>query len=38
VKTRPSATLKEHGKVLGVSPTAVWKRLRRMSITLKKNT
>lgn len=37
VKTRPSATLKEHGKVLGVSPTAVWKRLRRLSITLKKN-
>ena len=37
VKSRPSATLKEHGKALGVSHNAVWKRLRRLAITLKKN-
>jgi len=37
VKTRPSATLKEHGKALGVSHSAVWTRLRRLAITLKKN-
>ena len=37
VKASPSATLQEHGKALGVSHNAVWKRLRRLAITLKKN-
>jgi len=37
IKTRPSATLKEHGQALGVSHSAVWKRLRQLAITLKKN-
>ena len=36
VKARPSATLKEHAKALGVSHSAVWKRLRKLAITLKK--
>jgi transposase len=31
------ATLKEHAKVFGVSHNAIWKRLRQMAITLKKN-
>jgi transposase len=37
VKDKPSATLKAHGKALGVSHNAVWKRLRQLAITLKKN-
>ena len=36
VKRRPDATLAEHGLALGVSHVAVWKRLRRMAVTLKK--
>jgi transposase len=38
VKASPSATLKKHAKALGVSHVAVWARLRRLAITLKKNT
>jgi len=37
VKGKPSATLERHAKTLGVSRVAVWKRLRQMGITLKKN-
>ena len=37
VKARPSATLKGHAKALGVSDVAVWRRLRQLDITLKKN-
>jgi transposase len=37
VKSRPSATLGEHGRTLGVSRNAIWKRLRKLAITLKKN-
>ena len=37
VKDSPCATLKEHGGALGVSHVAVWRRLRRLAITLKKN-
>ena len=37
VREKPSATLEEYAKVLGVSHSAVWKRLRQMAITLKKN-
>jgi len=37
VREKPSATLKAHGKALGVSHNAIWKRLRRLEITLKKN-
>ena len=37
VKETPSATLKKHAQTLGVSPVAVWKRLRQLKITLKKN-
>ena len=36
VKLRPDATLVELGKALGVSRSAVWKRLRQLAITLKK--
>jgi len=36
VKARPSAKLKEYGESLGVSHVAVWRRLRRLAITLKK--
>jgi transposase len=37
VRDNPSATLKSHGKALGVSHNAVWKRLRQLAIKLKKN-
>jgi len=37
VKTNPSATLKEYGESLGVSHVAVWRRLRQLAITRKKN-
>jgi transposase len=37
VKEKPSATLKKHAQALGVSHVAVWKRLRQLKITLKKN-
>jgi putative transposase len=37
VRACPSATLEAHGRVLGVSHSAVWKRLRQLAITLKKN-
>jgi len=37
VKARPSATLDEYGKSLGVSHSAVWLRLRQLKITLKKS-
>jgi len=37
VKASPSATLEALGKTLGVSHNAVWKRLRKLAITLKKN-
>ena len=37
VRAHPSATLKAHGKALGVDPAAVWRRLRQLGITLKKN-
>jgi transposase len=37
VKDKPSATLKAHGRALGVSHNAVWKRLRQLAITFKKN-
>ena len=36
LRSRPDATLAEHGRALGVSHVAVWKRLRRMAVTLKK--
>ena len=38
VKAKPSATLEAHGRALGVSHAAVWKRLRKLAITLKKKT
>jgi transposase len=37
VRDKPSATLKNHAKALGVSHVAVWRRLRQLTITLKKN-
>jgi transposase len=37
VKANPSATLKRHAKSLGAAHAAIWRRLRQMSITLKKN-
>ena len=37
VEARPSATLKALGKALGVGHVAVWERLRKLKITLKKN-
>ena len=37
VEARPSATLKGYGKALGVSDVAIWRRLRQLAITLKKN-
>jgi len=37
VKDRPSATLKGHAKTLGVNHATVWRRLRQLGITLKKN-
>jgi len=37
VKEKPSATLKAHAKTFGVSHVAILKRLRRLAITLKKN-
>ena len=37
VRERPSATLEAHGKALGVSHVAIWRRLRQLAITLKKN-
>ena len=37
VREKPSATLGAHGKALGVSHNAVWKRLRQLKVTLKKN-
>ena len=37
VRDKPSATLKRHAKALGVSHVAVWRRLRQMGVTLKKN-
>jgi len=37
VKEKPSATLKGHAKALGVSHVTVWRRLRLLKITLKKN-
>jgi transposase len=37
VKDNPSATLKRHAKTLGVSHVAIWRRLRLLGITLKKN-
>jgi len=37
VAANPSATLREHAKALGVCQSAVWKRLRQLNITLKKN-
>jgi len=36
-KRRPEATLEEHGRSLGVSHVTVWRRLRELAITLKKN-
>jgi len=36
-RDRPSATLGEHAAALGVSGAAVWQRLRRLALTLKKN-
>ena len=36
VAKRPDATLKELGKALGVNHVSVWRRLRQLSITLKK--
>src|SRR5215469_1156781 len=36
VEAKPSATLKAHGKALGVSHVAIWRRLRQLKITLKK--
>jgi transposase len=37
VRQSPSATLERHARALGVSHVAVWKRLRQLGITLKKN-
>jgi transposase len=37
VEDKPSAPLKRHAKTLGVSHVAVWRRLRQLAITLKKN-
>ena len=37
VKKHPDATLAEHGKSLGVTHAAVWKRLRQLALTLKKS-
>ena len=37
VKAKPSAILKAHAKAFGVNPSSIWKRLRRLGITLKKN-
>ena len=37
VRARPSATLEDYAKVFGVSHVAIWKRLRQLAITLKKN-
>jgi transposase len=37
VEARPSATLGALGKALGVSDVAILKRLRKLKITLKKN-
>jgi transposase len=36
VRAHPSATLEEHARALGVSHVAVWLRLGRLGITLKK--
>jgi len=37
VEARPSATLKERAAAFGVHHNAVWKRLRLLRMTLKKN-
>ncbi|MCL1920801.1 MAG: IS630 transposase-related protein [Kiritimatiellaeota bacterium] len=37
VRENPSATLEAHGRAFGVSHNAIWLRLRRLKITLKKN-
>ena len=37
VEARPSATLKERAKAFGVHHNAIWKRLRLLKVTLKKN-
>ena len=37
VEARPSATLKERAAAFGVRHNAVWKRLRLLKMTLKKN-
>ena len=37
VKANSSATLKEYGASIGVSHVAVWRRLRQLAITRKKN-
>ena len=37
VKANPSATPKGYGEALGVSHVAIWRRLRQLKITLKKN-
>ena len=37
VAKKPDATLKEHAEKLGVSHVAVWRRLRQLSVTLKKS-
>jgi Transposase and inactivated derivatives len=36
VAKKPDATLKGHAEKLGVSHVAVWRRLRQLSVTLKK--
>ena len=37
VESRPSATLEALGKALGVNRASIWKRLRQLKITRKKN-
>ena len=37
VAKKPDATLKAHAQKLGVSHVTVWRRLRQLSITLKKS-